>query len=492
MELDIKDLVKAIKTEMNKREQINELNEESIKNHVVVPIFLNVMGYSSNCLSYELKSPDSSDRSDIIYKEEDKPVLLIETKGKSNNKDINIVRDCKQLIDYLNSTNIMWGILTNGTRYVLVNKNIQGTNIEKIVFDISIDKPRERVEWLKYFSHDNLLVNKATNFFADISQFKVFFLEKRSLSSWELYKSTLYSFFEYYISSGHDYNTIGYNFHEPLTRIRDEDFKSFINNYHGFTKGAAKSKDTINAKYSHFSLFFNLLKQHGYIPDHNLLYSRSLALSDFEETEKVKTKNYLNCACFKTVLCYYYSHRNNYRNILVFLLCAYYGIERSEILTLSWSNIDLQKSTLTINDREYKLNNLSLLCLNKMKRNQSSKAKCGTVIFIKSGKEIKSANAHTINDIFDSLGKIKDGDINWENFCPKYVKKCLAEQMFSNGFSLEEIIYYLNIKVKSIGDYIQEETIISEGMNRFNSPAKKPKHPFEQTCEEFYLTIKDD
>lgn len=160
MELDIKDLVKAIKTEMNKRGQINELNEESIKNHVVVPIFLNVMGYSSNCLSYELKSPDSSDRSDIIYKEEDKPVLLIETKGKSNNKDINIVRDCKQLIDYLNSTNIMWGILTNGTRYVLVNKNIQGMNIEKIVFDISIDRPREKIERLKYFSHENLFVDK--------------------------------------------------------------------------------------------------------------------------------------------------------------------------------------------------------------------------------------------------------------------------------------------------------------------------------------------
>lgn len=353
---------------MNKREQKDELTEESIKNHVVVPIFLNAMGYDSDCLSYELKSPDSSDRSDIIYKEEDKPVLLIETKGKSKKKDIDIVRDCKQLIDYLNSTNITWGILTNGTRYVLVNKNIQGTNIEKIVFDISINKPRENTELLKYFSHNNLLENKSTNFFADISQFKVFFLESRSLSSWELYKSTLYRFFEYYISVGHDYNTIGYNFHEPLTRIRDEDFKSFINNYHGLTKGGAKSKDTINAKYSHFSLFFNLLKQHGYILNHNLLYSRSLALSNFEETGKIKSTNYLNSACFRTVLYYYYSHRNSYRNILVFLLCAYYGIERSDILTLTWSNIDFQKSTLTIDDREYKLNNLSLFCLNKMKK----------------------------------------------------------------------------------------------------------------------------
>lgn len=64
--------------------------------------------------------------------------------------------------------------------------------------------------------------------------------------------------------------------------------------------------------------------------------------------------------------------------------------------------------------------------------------------------------------------------------------------MFSNGFSLEQIIYYLNIKVKSIGDYIQEETIISEGQKRLNATPIKATHPFEHICEEFYNSIREN
>ena len=266
-----------------------------------------------------------------------------------------------------------------------------------------------------------------------------------------------------------------------------EDFYNYINNYHSAKKNGAQSKETIKNKYSYLKFFFCSLKEHGYIPSHHFNYSRNMVLDKYAETPNKKSSNYLDNKNFLSILKYYYNSKNKYINIFIFLLCAYYGLERSEVLSITWGDINLSKFEMSIKSRKYKLNNLALLCLDKMQKHlHPHKIKKETYII---GNSSQPVNACKINDILNEIGNIS---IEWKGFCPKYVKKCLAERMFSNGFSLEEIIYYLNINVKSVGNYIQEETIISEGMNRFNSPAKKPKHPFEQTCEEFYLTIKDD
>ena len=141
----MKELIKTIRHRLT---ELSDLKEENIKTHIVVNLFLNNLGYDPKNMEYE--GNVGKDRADILYKIDKHAIFLVETKGlsKSDKKaslDLSF-DDKKQITEYLNShhDNIVWGLLTNGRRYILFNNNIKGTVEDKVVFDISIDNKKDQ------------------------------------------------------------------------------------------------------------------------------------------------------------------------------------------------------------------------------------------------------------------------------------------------------------------------------------------------------------
>ncbi|WP_295067192.1 tyrosine-type recombinase/integrase [Ruminococcus sp.] len=492
----MQELIKAVKKRMS---ELSNLGEENIKNHVVVNVFLKELGYNPENWDYEEAIYEG--RADIVYKIKNEPLFIVETKGqKKGSQTTNIdltEKDMKQLSEYLNSHKpvIDWGLLTNGIRYILLNNSIEGEIPDRIVFDISFDDSHNRDRaYLKYYSYENLFVNKTTQYFADIAQFKSFAKKDGTLDmkNWSVYKSTLFRFFDYYAKQN-GYKIISKAPHEILSRIHPEDFIEFVNEKsknRGFGKRVT-SKETVKSNFSYLSSFFKTLSAHSYVNNQNFTQGRDFSLSEVVDTPKKKSDNYVDENTFKEALSYYYSSKTNYRDIAVFLLCAYYGLERSVVHNLKWDSIDLNKRIFRVNEQKCEIIDLLELCFVEIKKqNKGNKNKSKYVFTSRTGSKNEKANASTLNDVFNRLKNIRNNEGFWSFFSPQYVRNCLVYRMFEAGFSLEQIIYFTGIDIKKISNYISSDKIIEEGKKRYRSGMKSNVvHPFKKVVDEFYAYI---
>lgn len=271
----MQEIFEQIKTRMS---ELRSYTEENIKNHVVVPIFLQGLGYNTRELYYEEKAFDG--RCDITYFEKSKPIIIVETKGLGQkNKELKITdKDKKQLIDYLMGyeERIVWGILTNGFDYYLLNNDIQGLINDKIVFHLSVNQ-KSSWRYLKYFSYENIFESKVSNFFADVARFKMYWSNSdKKESSFNSYRSTLNNFFEFY-SLNHQYSSFGKVDSECLCQIKLDDFFAFSQKMNECPskkrQNAERTYITLGNNYNHIKAFFETLKDYGYIPHHNFTYS---------------------------------------------------------------------------------------------------------------------------------------------------------------------------------------------------------------------------
>ena len=482
--------------------ELPDLKEENIKMHIVSEIFLNNLGFEPKCWVYE--DTVGKDRADMIYRKDNKAIFLVETKGLSKSDKISDLDltfdDKKQTTEYLNShpDNIIWGMLTNGKRYILFNNSIKGNIEDKVVFDIAVDNKKDQ-NFLKYFSYENLFVTKNTTFFADIAQFKAYRKNSEAKkTSWDVYKSTLFNFFDYY-SANHQYHSIGPYDRECLTRIGVEDFLSYMNakiqSKSNKSGKIVSSKKTIQSSYSYLFAFFTTLKKMGDIPDHSFKYGREKSLSVYNNTdriksEKIKSENYLSVDRYEKILEHISSDKNCYRNMTVFLLCAYYGLERSEVNNLVWDNIDMNRGKITLDDRSYNMDSLIKMCLEKLHLEKTKhKSKHDYVITTYCNKKIRKANSGTINLVFDSFKNIDNNDAAWCDFSPQYARECLIRTMFEKGYSLEQIAAYIGVDVTRVINYIPNETIVTEGRKRLVKGIKQVVHPYKEVVEAFYKKL---
>lgn len=497
---NMKELIKAIK---NKMADLPSLTEENIKNHIVVNLFLKEMGYDPDKWDYECRI--SNGRADLVYKENGKPLLIVETKGlrlQEKNQSIDITdNDIDQISNYLNKQQdgIVWGILTNGKRYILLNGTIEGILKNRIVFDISIENTTDQY-YLKYFSYRTIFETKTTNFFADIARFRNWFKGK----SWRNYKGTLYNFFDYY-SENHQYRVLGNDDRDCLTKISIDDFISFIEdrrkNNNSNNGRAVNSPDTIENYYSHISVYFKTLKVNHYIDHHDFEYDKKDFIKIFNENPRMKSENYMSADKFSKALDFLYKkQKTGTRDSLIFLLCAYYGFERSEVSDLKWENIDFDHSNIIFHNRYNPMPDLVIKLfkdlLSERKLLKSSQEYVITTID-KQGKRsrLKQASEATINSIFSSLKSINKDDSRWALFTPKYVRQCLVQNMFANGFSIEQIVAYTGVDILQITNYIPKDKIISEGNKRLldnrykQKNSSKVEHPYAKEVNSFIKRI---
>lgn len=487
----MEDIFEIIK---NKADKMENLSEGNVKVLLIFNRFLNHVGYDTDNFIFEDNYCNRHiDISSHFVNENG--LIVVEAKAlKYENKDLEITyRDKKQLIDYLNGRKekTVWGILSNGIEYYLFNNDIPGSVEDKIVCHISVNKKTD-LRYLPLFSYENLFVNKTSSFFADIARFKKHWKEKGyKNSSYEMYRSTLNGFFEFY-SQTHRYFSFGKVDKECLSDITINDFTAYLSNKDANNSKRKKkmSPITFRNNYRHIKAFFDILMEKGYIYRHNFTCSEKEVLDSFEKKNQIQYTYSLDADEYQILLEHLYKGRNGLRNIAVFMLCSSYGLKRSEIIKLTWDSIDFNKNIIKVNGCKHKMTELMRYCIQHLHdERKRQRLKCNEVFTNNQPKGGKGLSEGAINDIFYSLRTIDAPTHNFQWLCPEKARECLVRSMFECGYSLEQIVFYTGIDLQSVTRCIPYETVIAVGEKRFEKQNKKPVHPFQNAIDKFYQQI---
>lgn len=154
--------------------------------------------------------------------------------------------------------------------------------------------------------------------------------------------------------------------------------------------------------------------------------------------------------------------RNANRNIVIFLLIASLGMERSQLANLKWDSFGKGYKYIMINEKKIELCPLLQDYLLQLEKEMKMKRAKSTYVFLTFHKgKYRHMPASNINDIFDELKNISKDD-KWKNYSPKYVRNCLIGTLYDAGYSLEEIMYITGIDIKNISKYISKDKILEK------------------------------
>lgn len=442
-------------------------NEENIKIHVVSK-FLEILGYDATDFYYEHSMYHKDGRADIAVKIDQMTYLYVEVKASDKKLD---EKEQHQLAQYLHSSGLTWGILTNGKRFILFNDSIitpanpnRPLVLDKIVFDIDLFNAKDK-ELIKYFTKESIFETQITNYFREIAKYKAL-KHPDGIGNWNVYKSTLYNFFKYYVNQQGRFRN--------LEDIRLDEFEAFLvyeinkkDNKNGKTVNSAK---TLYNKYSHIRAFFQTLKvrNSGFEEEKNKLISRLQAnvVERNSDVSKVLTEENI-----QTILDFYDTRQYALRNKTIFLLCLCFGLERSTIISLTYNSIKNDK--LIIDDRELLLSpKLLELVKDLINENKNKKIKGDSLFYSLYQKKYRPISESTANYTFDILAEINQ---EWCILSPKNIRAYLIKELFNSNYSLEEIVYITGADLMSINKLITFNEIII----KVKSKGKKNKvHPF--------------
>ena len=282
MDLLIKNLKERLKMIQGKTE-----SEENLKIHVTTWL-LDELGYDMNDFDYEYKlCRRGKDRHADIYIPVKNSAIFVETKKYSKDLDED---DVRQLIEYLSMHSVLWGILTNGRQYYLINNSINihdgnGTKdiINKVVLYVEIGVGNNRAKnekYLKYFSKVCIFERKVTNYYRDVAQFFAWqtFKNEGSKSG---YVNTLYNFFDYYAKAEHRYITGVRDDALALEEITERDAIAFLKAERPY--GRPLEGGVPKTKCSHIKTMFEVLYKSKYIRENrmsNLLERAKIEFAD--------------------------------------------------------------------------------------------------------------------------------------------------------------------------------------------------------------------
>lgn len=465
------EIVKELRNEFNKRK--NDLQEPNIKVHIVTNTFLKYLGYDSYECIYEV--PTGKGYCDILVPINGDNALVVEVKtGKQplNEKDI------EQIQDYANRKKQRFGILTNGYEYILLDFKISSPPILKgtayksyVVFWFNIFRSRgnglTELKYFKYLSFENLFKKQSTLFYCDIAQYREWKLEQNMKPvSWNTYRCTLFQFFDFYS------NKVLYK--EPCEKQDKIAYETLgMNSIKEFLKDKKRnpeniSIETINNNCTHIYNMLYELKKHGKINHICLDDSRKQNLIEYSELEQKKQYKVITTEDVESIIEFLKHQRNATRNIALFLLTVTLGLERSQLLNLTWDDFDRNFKHILIDGRKIELCFLLqkyLMQLHKEKSNK--KLKCPNVFQLYYNKKHKPMREWNVNDVFDNFSKITN-DEKWKSYSPKYVRSCLIKTLFSSGYSIDDIICITGIDIKNLANLIDTQEIICRKTNNVN------------------------
>lgn len=481
--------LKQLNQEWKELENDNTMNEETIKNIIVIP-FLRNIGYKDEVIKYRYEAPCDAGKVDVFLQlRGSMEGVYVETKRG----DLEISeKELKQIINYMDVSHITWGILTNGKKYYLINSDIISEKstgnsdalLDKIVMVCSLTpKSKSEREAIKYFSKEYLFDNQKVLFMKAMAQFKAF----KEYRDWNVYYSTLFGFFNYYCTEVEPNLNIprsNQRLYTFLSNIRERDFINFLLTIKPKKKDNNKiSLDIIKSKCSHITEMYRELERRGFITTNNFRDIRTEALSFFTDesvtSESLSSVNYLTTTNVKKILdnfCKSSKPEVTVR-LVVFCLVVYYGFTKSqaeEFLLQSWDCIDWNKKTAKFNEVKRPLPLVLEQNLKKIKVLTGKKKS----ILLKKGERGQAISKDIVATAFNDIKKMEDVE-GCEYFTPEYTRKMLVINFFEKGFSLEEISAYIGISLNSIEEILGRELITKTGLKRLMKKRPELTHPFE-------------
>lgn len=489
MNLLIKNLKHKLKVIQDKTE-----SEENLKIHVTAWL-LGELGYNADDFDYEYGlCRRGKDRHADIYIPVDESAIFIETKKYSKDLD---EEDVRQLIEYLSMHSVLWGILTNGKQYYLINNSINihggdGTKdiLNKVVLYVEIgmgDNRAKNEKYLEYFSKENIFDKKTTNFYRDIAQFFAWHSFKNEGSK-SGYVNTLYNFFDYYVKLGHKYITSVMDDRLALEEITERDVIEFLKADRPY--GRPWEGGVPKTKCSHIRTMFDVLQKTNYIRENRMKNLLERARIEFADGAS-RQRDIDNILTYKniSVILDWLEQKKSYNKLLIFVLCAYYGFDRNSIIDFcasSWDIVDFEKHSFRFNGKNYPLVSKMEYALLKMKQSYvQDKIKAKWIYIIKSKGSYAPASINVVNGFFnDGIQKLQIGDTDWSAFNSQTVRASLINKMYDSGCSLEEISYLTGAPISGMlqPDIINDDMIKKAGEKSWKNGTKsgQSKHPFNE------------
>lgn len=475
------------------------LSNQTLYDEIFCTQFLTLMGYAEFAANVPLYNETPEIDLSLSMKN---TVLYARFLNTADILDSDIRNYTAYLYRKTNSENV-YGILTNGIEYILVNSFFHSPNdavmgcIIRLHLINTTHKNKQR--YFDYFQKSALFDYCTTECFKAIALFKIYY-QNSNKTVYGQYISTLENFFydfapPHFAKSGHSFKNVKtQNVINYLNKKQAE-----LNSNSG--RKIAK-KDSIQNSYTHIIAFYRCLKEHNHIPEIPIDEHRQLALNLYPPTIANWKIFSIENDDIKKMLSTLTSSRQAIRNITIFTLCAYLGLERNVISSLNWNNIELYgletTSFLVIDKKKIPLNSFLVTCLTLLKK--QSVAKLGTIngndpVFLSSHK--KRLRANGINDIFEIFRNLADDtDSKWYKLTPSMLRFSLIEKLYKNGYSIDEIIYITGIEPQNIHNYIQYDKVI-DCLSKHNIFEPKPSfysllinyHPYKNifSLQEFDL-----
>ncbi|MBD8848406.1 tyrosine-type recombinase/integrase [Priestia megaterium] len=444
-----------------KYSELPDYKEETIKVRIVKP-FLEMLGFIEDWHRYEHPVIKNKSITDITILKDNKIILIVEIKKGGDY----LLRkgDTQQLLTYLITKNVEWGIVTNGYEFILVNRKINGELADQEIMKFNLlDDTEDNMKLLKYFLYKSIFSSQITNYKKHLAQFNYYRRkESNNLHSLFIYNSTISRYFDFLIDKFRNYRALGY--------LSKEDFKEFIIHDINESKNRVRninSKITIFNKYRHITKLYELFVKHEHLTHNPFRFITeeemiedikgiSLESEDFLEHTSIET--------LKELINLYNNSRDSERNKLIFSLCLYAGLGRDEIRNLKLKDVDLDNMTLNVNNViipipstfAFKLKNYI-----ENVRNKNTKVEylfdsnygnyAGGPVSQSTINSVINRNTRIINNKFSQNKRIK---VNPEN-----LRKLLVRKFFETGFSIEEIVTITGMELNRIVEHISTDEI---------------------------------
>jgi site-specific recombinase XerD len=454
-------------------EEVTGTSESNLIYHVVAPILEN-LGYLREWHKLEPRTHAKSRKFMDLYINDKKGNHLV-VEVKKDTRDLTR-GDLSQLDTYMKDTNCVWGILTNGKEWILVNRMINGNNDNLFgnqnVFHIKLDYRRQgdfNPQKLKYFSYESLFRNNGiTNYFRDLQQFKVYQFNGNQ-RSWNQWNSTLNNLFEYLIIK-HDGN------YAHIQNFQVEGFFRWCAEK-AKTRGKKISSNYAKVRYHLLSTFYNRLHEDGTYPNHPLnTIELNQLLMDLEDIilEPNEVDEIEIHITIKKTFELMDSSRNAIRNKLIFSLMIF-GLDRDEIVNITWDDVKEVKGKKYLIIQGQNIRKFPLEHIPKINELISEYEKELKLKGIKSKWFVckdkgKPLSYEAIDYIVNRAGLKKVSNLSIEKIQQNVIKTLLTETR-----DVFTILYLRNLNISRIDSLVKWEEI-----EKFSDLKKMiKKHPFQ-------------
>lgn len=457
-------------------------NEGTTEERVVIK-FLNYLGYKEEWGTRQQRI-DMKNTCDRLICSPNGNKLIVEIKRARHKLND---EDKKQILRYLNGEAVEWGILTNGSDYLLINHKLNDLKpIDRYCLQYTLKRGKfnhicksMNDLFLNYFTYDYIFNRKATIFFSEFHRFKVKSLSNSSIASIKQYESTNFNFFNYITKDIND-----------IVSLNDLTPRNLIKHFKNELETKKLSKDYIINKFRYVKSFVDFLEKEDILLNRNEFTKltekeiiKKLNLSSVQKEISPVTLDEI-----KLLLKLQENDtKNGLRNILVTQLVCYLALSRESIISIKDTDViahykknkkkisskdirkqdfeEIEKYSLKINTKFVKIpESMTKTFTEYIKQRKDDRIKFENFFYSQytmDNEKYKIMSVSTINQIInDSFNKIKSIPQERRKYLNYSLLRTSVIKLLYDKFSLEELSQITCLKIDTLYKYLIDSDLL--------------------------------